>query len=277
MHTPTPTPGAADSRRRHAARVWLVCVLALAAGACGRKAPSFPSGGGAAFPDFAAAYQQATASCRDTKTMTASLALSGKAARTKLRGRIDAGFAAPAKMRLEGRAPFGRPVFVLTADGGRATLVLPRDERVLADAPPEQVVEALAGIALTPDMLRTIVAGCGVSTDPPSAGQLYGGGQAAVTLGSGTAYLRRAGSSWQLVGGARAPLTVVYGDFRNGLPTMVRLRTGTAADLTLRLSQVEINASLDPKAFEATPPERAAPLTLEELRRAGPLGEGAKE
>lgn len=266
MHTPT-----------HAARLWLVGVLAVTAAACGRKAPTFPTGTGSPFPDFSTAYEQATATCRDTKTMTASMALSGKAGRTKLRGRIDAGFAAPAKMRLEGRAPFGRPVFVLTADGGRATLVLPRDERVLTDAPPEQVVEALAGIALTPDTLRTIVAGCGVSTDPPSAGQLYGGGQAAVTLGAGTAYLRRAGSSWHVAGGTRGPLTVFYGDFRDGRPTTVRLRTGAAADLTLRLSQVEINAPLDSKAFEPTPPDRAVPLTLDELRRAGPLGEGVKE
>ena len=43
------------------------------------------------------------------------MALSGKAADTKLRGRIDAGFAAPSRARLEGVAPFGRPVFVLTA------------------------------------------------------------------------------------------------------------------------------------------------------------------
>ena len=60
-------------------------------------------------------------------------------------------------------------------------------------------------------------------------------------------------------------------------PSTVRIRAiqGTAAgsaDLTLRLSQVDINVPLDPRAFEAEIPADAAPLTLEELRRAGPLG-----
>jgi outer membrane lipoprotein-sorting protein len=255
-------------------RRWLALTLCLAAAACGRKAPSFPTGPGAPFPDFASAYEQATAACRGVQTLTTSMALSGKAARSKLRGRIDAGFAAPARMRLEGRAPFGRPVFVLTSDANRATLVLPRDERVLTGAAPEQVIEALAGVALTPDTLRTIVAGCGLSSGTPADGRSYGGDRAAVTLDGGTAYLRRAGSSWRLAGGARDSLTVFYDDVVNGRPTTIRLRTGASTDLTLRLSQVEVNAALDPKVFQATLPEHAVPLTLEELRKVGPLGEG---
>jgi len=258
-----------------------VLALCLAAGACARKAPTFPSGAGTPFPDAASAYEQATASCRSVKTLTASISLSGKAARTKLRGRIDAGFAAPARMRLEGRAPFGRPVFVLTADGDRATLVLPRDERVLSNASPDRIVEALAGVPIGSDSLRTLVAGCGFSTEAPTAGRLYNGGWAAVTVGNGTAYLRRTGSGWQLMGAVREPLTVHYSDFANGRPTTVQLRAaprqGAPADLTLRLSQVDINTSLDPRTFQAEVPEHAVPLTLEELRRAGPLGEASEE
>jgi outer membrane lipoprotein-sorting protein len=258
----------------------LACVLLLAAG-CGGTAPSFPSGSGTPFPEFATAYDEATAACRGVKTLTASMALSGKAARTKLRGRIDSGFAAPAKMRLEGRAPFGRPVFVLTAENDRATLVLPRDERVLANAPPDRVVEALAGVALSPDALRTIVAGCGLSSNAPTAGRTYGSDRAAVTLDTSTMFLRRGRSSWQVMGAERPPLTVFYDDYVNGRPTTIRIRTSghdaASADLTLRLSQVEVNTQLDPRAFEASPPERAAPLTLEELRRAGPLGERGGE
>ena len=51
--------------------------------------------------------------------------------------RIVAGFAAPAQLRLEAPAPFGRPVFVLVARGQDATLVLYRDGRVLRGAPPD--------------------------------------------------------------------------------------------------------------------------------------------
>jgi outer membrane lipoprotein-sorting protein len=259
-----------------ASRGPLLVLVALAAGCATPKPPTFPSGPGTPFPEFASAYANATASCAHVSTFTASLALSGKAGRTKLRGRIDAGFAAPARARLEGVAPFGRPVFVLTADGDRGTLVLPRDERVLADAPPAAIVEALAGVALTPDALRRVVSGCGLSTGEPREGARHGGDLASIALGDGAVFLRRAGDAWQMAGARRDTLTVAYADYANGRPSTVRLVAEAAgavsADLTLRLSQVEINTTIDPKVFQADIPEGADPLTLDELRSAGPLG-----
>jgi hypothetical protein len=120
-----------------------------------------------------------------------------------------------------------------------------------------------------------------LSSTAPTAGRSYGADRASVTLDDSTTFLRRDGSSWHVMGAVRDPLTVFYDDYANGRPTTIRIRTsgrgGTAADLTLRLSQVEVNTALDPKAFQASPPERASPLTLEELRRAGPLGEKGGE
>jgi outer membrane lipoprotein-sorting protein len=251
-------------------------VLSFAAACATPRAPTFPTAGGTPFAEFASAYQQATGSCAGIKTFTASMALSGKAAATKLRGRIDAGFAAPAKARLEGVAPFGRPVFVLTADGGRGTLVLQRDERVLADAPPDQIVDALAGVPLGPDALRRAVSGCGLSSGEPTSGQHHANNLASIALADGTAFLRQGDAAWQMAGATRGPLTVAYADYSNGRPSTIRLRAESggrvSADLTLRLSQVEINTPLDAKVFLAEIPPRAVPLTLEELRRAGPLG-----
>lgn len=204
------------------------------------------------------------------------MGLSGKAGQTKLRGRIDAGFAAPAKARLEGIAPFGRPVFVLTADGARGTLVLQRDERVLADAPPDRIVEALAGVSVGPDALRLAVSGCGLTAGEPSGGRQFPSEVAAVTLADGTAFLHRDNNTWRMAGATRGPLTLSYADYVNDRPSTIHLRAESggrvSADLTLRLSQVEINASLDAKVFEPQIPPRAMPLTLEELRKAGPLG-----
>jgi len=263
--------------KRDARGAWPILALLTLAAACATpKPPTFPSGAGAPFPDFASAYAQATESCSRVNTLTASMALSGRAGRTKLRGRIDAGFAAPARVRLEGIAPFGRPVFILTANGDKGTLVLPRDERVLADAPPEAIVEALAGVALTPDALRRAVSGCGLASGEPTRGELHGSDLASLGIGDGTAYLRRAGDAWQMAGAVRDTLTVAYSDYADGRPSTVRLvsRSGdrVAADLTLRLSQVEINTPLDAKVFEAQIPDRAVALTLDDLRRAGPLG-----
>ena len=74
---------APGSPRRHA------CVLASACGPPPR--PALPTGAGAPFAGFAAAYEQATADCRSVSTITAELGLSGRAGGTKLRGRINAG------------------------------------------------------------------------------------------------------------------------------------------------------------------------------------------
>jgi outer membrane lipoprotein-sorting protein len=243
---------------------------------CAAKPPVLPTGSGAPFPDFAAAYQQATSSCRAVKTITASMAMSGKAGTTKLRGRVDAGFEAPARARLEGIAPFGKPVFILVADGARGTLVLPREDRVLRDAAPDQIVEALAGVRLGPDVLRTAVSGCGLSAGAPSAGETFANGWASITVGGGTVFLRQNAGAWEVAAAASGSLTVHYSDHAAGRPSTIRLRTTsqaqTSADITLRLSDVEINTTLDPRTFQVDLPANPVPLTLDELRRAGPLG-----
>ena len=71
-------------------------------------------------------------------------------------------------------------------------------------------------------------------------------------------------------------VTVLYSDYAAGRPATIRLRATsqgqTSADITLRLSDVEINTTLDARTFQADLPARPVPLTLDELRRAGPLG-----
>ena len=44
------------------------------------------------------------------------------------------------------------------------------------------------------------------------------------------------------------------------------------ADLTVRLSDVNLNVPMDAAVFAVDVPAAAQPLTLDELRRAGPLG-----
>ena len=207
------------------------------------------------------------------------MAMSGKAGNTKLRGRIDGGFAAPGRARLEGIPPFGKPVFVLVADEGKGTLVLTRDDRVLRDAPPEQIVEALAGVALGPDALRTAVSGCGFGATP-AEGRSYSNGWVAAASPDSTTWLRPAAGGWEVAAAERGTVTVLYSDYVNGRPSTIRIRSTSqgkaAADITLRLSDVDINTTLDPKVFDITPdlPQHPIPLTLDELRRAGPLGGG---
>ncbi|MGH9315228.1 MAG: hypothetical protein ACRD1S_18745, partial [Vicinamibacterales bacterium] len=207
----------------------------------------------------------------------AELALSGRAGRTKLRGRVLAGLERPDAVRLEGVAPFGAPAFIFVSEGGRATLLLPRDNRVLRDASPAAVVEALTGMPLAPDALAAALDGCGVPSAAVVSGRLHGDDHAMIRLASKTSvYLRRRSGRWGIAAAIAESYTVEYPESVSDRPARVRVRTkpgaSAAADLSVGLSQVDINTDLDPATFGVDVPADAAPMTLEELRDAGPLG-----
>jgi hypothetical protein len=143
---------------------------------------------------------------------------------------------------------------------------------VLRGSPPAAIVEALAGVALTPSELRAAVAGCGLGVTTPTNGRTFNENWAAVDSTGGTVYLHRVEERWRVGASVRDHLTIQYGDFAGGRAATVYMRT-TVADLALRLSQVEVNAAIDSRAFDIEIPRDALPLSLEELRRAGPLGE----
>lgn len=268
----------AGTRRASLAVVIGVC---LVASACAPTAPALPSGAGAPFSDAASAYTEATSQCRGVRTLSAEIALSGRAGRQKLRARILGGFAEPGRVRLEAPAPFGRPVFTLVVRDGSATLVLNRERRVVRDAPPAALVEALTGVALGPDELRAAVAGCGVGVDQITDGQSYPKDWAVVEGPLGRSWLRRIAGAWRLVASTHDSLEIRYDELASGRPSVVRFRTtptaDAATDLTLRLSQVDINVALGPEVFQVEVPQDATPLTLEELRRGGPLGQSGSE
>jgi hypothetical protein len=208
--------------------------------------------------------------------MAAVLSISGRAGRSRFRANVDAGFEAPGRVRLELPAP-GKPLFTFVANGSESTLVLPREGRVLRNAPPAATLDALAGVPLEPDELREIVTGCGFGSGKPSDGRAFDGGWASVAVDGATNWLRQAGGVWRIAAAARGPVDVRYDDFVNGRPSTIRFRTspqqgGAASDLTIRLSQVDVNEPLGPEVFRVEVPADAKPLTLEELREAGPRG-----
>jgi hypothetical protein len=252
-----------------------VCSVAVIA-SCAPRMITLPSGPGASFPDYASASAEATERCGDVRTMAAILALSGRAAGNRFRANIDAGFEAPARIRLELPAP-GKPYFTFVADGRDATLVLPREGRVLRNAPSVATLEALAGVPLSPRELGAILVGCGFATDKPAGGRAFDGGWAAIDIGDATNWLRQVDGAWRIVAASRGPVDVHYVQFAEGRPVTIRLRASpaqrdAATDLTIRLSQVDINEPLGPEVFRVEIPSDAKPMTLEELRQAGPLG-----
>ena len=264
----------------------LACALCVTA-ACSVPLMKLPAGAGVAAPDASDALAQATAACRGIRTLTVEIGVSGSAAGRRLRVRMLAGIAAPASVRLEALAPFGPPVFFFVANDDDATLLLPRDDRVLEHGRPDAVLDAVAGVPLGAADLYATLTGCAPML-PLASGRDLGADWRVVRLAAGDAgydlYLHREGAAqpWRLVattreGPAQSGWRAEYRDFQNDLPRSIRIaalgadQTGKPAfDLTLALSQLEANVPLDADVFRVDIPQSADPITLDELRSARP-------
>jgi hypothetical protein len=247
----------------------------LAAAACGPTRLTLPTDAGSPLSNLADVHAQVSRACRGVRTFTAELALSGHAGRTRLRGRVVAGFERPASMRLEGVAPFGPPAFILVSRGGEATLLLPRDERVLAGASPQDVLGALTGVALAPADLHAILTGCVVPDPAPRGGRVHANGMASIDLDGGAVlYLARVNGTWQPRAATRQGWDVQYANWQGDFPRTVTLRSmasGLDVELSAAVSQLEANVPLEAAAFAVDVPASTKRLTLDELREAGPL------
>jgi hypothetical protein len=269
----------------------LVLTVAAAAGvaACAPATLRLPEGPWTPAGDSASAVAQATSACAGARTFTAELAVSGRAAGSRLRGRLVAGFERPGRVRLEGVAPFGAPAFVLASRGERAVLWLPRERRAVEGEPVAAVLEALTGLRRSADDLLGLLTGCLVAAPGAQGVAQNPAGWLSVDFGDGvTAFLRQQDGAWRLVAGrskaAGAPeWAVEYGEFLSRFPGVIRLRERAAGapgaeastDLTLRVSQREVNVTLPPAAFDVILPPGTSPMTLDELRGRGPLAEPA--
>jgi hypothetical protein len=276
------------------ARAWAAAgVLAAMTAGCAAVAPlTLPGGSWAPEPGGDAALASATAACGGVRTLTAEIAIRGQVGGQRLRGRVLAGFERGGAIRLEAPAPFGAPFFILTARADRGTLWLPRDRRLLRDAPVADILDAIVGLRRSSDDLLGLLAGCLAAARPVASGdgaRRNPAGWLMATLEDGTvAYLRRDGSTWRLQAGHReaaanaSSWSVNYERFAPTFPDLVRISTvapagtpGPGAVLSLEVSQRETNTPIDARAFEAVAAPDARPMTLDELRRTGPLADRA--
>jgi hypothetical protein len=253
-----------------------VIAIAVAAGACASKRFAAPAGAGTPLADHGGLWQQAAGPCRGVRTLTAELALSGRAGETRMRGRVQAGFA-PGGIRLEGVAPFGQPVFILVATPSGATLLLPRDERVVRAPNASEILDALVGVRLEPGALGAALTGCGVAADP--IGATEHGDVVRFAFADGVVFARRRAGGLRIVAAETQSFLIEYPDaFDAGsvFPRRVRIsRTASGADrvdLTIELAQIETNVDLPAVAFTVDVPPGTIPMTIAQLRSAGPLG-----
>jgi outer membrane biogenesis lipoprotein LolB len=249
----------------------LVCVAALTA--CAARPPARPAAPGLPHPPAVELFAAATARCAGLTTFTGALRLSGKAGVERLRGTLLTGLAAPESLRFEAVAPFGQPFFILAGSGGRATLLLPRDDMVLADAQVPDVLERLTGLRLGAEDLRMLLTACLALPASPRDGLLYGRDWQSVVVGAQTiAYLKTIDGRPRVVAADDGEWRVDYAQYQNDWPRQVRIRSVAGdVDMTAVLEDVSINTAIDSRAFEVTVPPDAAPITLDHLRSVVPL------
>jgi hypothetical protein len=191
-----------------------------------------------------------------------------------LKATVLAGLTAEDQIRLEVPAPFGRAVFILAGTNARSTL-LTRDNRALT-ARADQIVEGLTGLPFGPRALLAVLSGCGISSTELVQARRYD-----VTIGidasEGRVFLRQWNGRWRVAAAELAGLTIVYdlsdGDWPSGLHISSAPNRTPPLTLTVTEHQVEANAVLRASDFSLAVPPDATPLTLEELRASGPLGE----
>jgi hypothetical protein len=263
-----------------------VCLLAaLLACSCARHGLKLPTGTGEPASDGREALAQATASCTAIRTFTAEVRLSGKIQRQRLRAHLIVGVAAPASARVEAVAPIGAPIFIFAARAEDATLLMPRDNRVLEHARSEDVLGAIAGVPLNAEDLRLTLTGCWLPDPPVSAARRFGDTWRVVDMPDKdmvTLHRARIADPWRIVAAERhdkhgGRWRATYDDFQSDLPHAIRISSAgnpSAYDLQLALSQVETNVPLDDDVFRVKIPGDAAPISLDELRHARP---GARE
>ena len=256
----------------------LLTAAALVTVSCSAPLLKLPSGPGALAPDGRGVLEEATAACRRVSAITLEIAVSGSIGGRRARGRLSAGLARPASARIEAVAPFGQPLFIFVASADDATLLLPRDSRVLEHGRPDAVLEAVAGVPLDAPALLAVITGCAVAPDAAGARAL-GETWRVAPDGSDEVYFNRekTGEPWRLVAtvhrAAGAGWRAEYRNFQNGLPQTIRLVSAVSGrfDLQLGLSQIDTNTPLAAAVFRVQIPAAAAPISLDELKESGPL------
>jgi hypothetical protein len=260
-------------------RVLAAFVAAVSGSACASRGAVFvpPVAAGEPAPDAAAVATSAQAACASLRSMTAQAALRGRIGGQRVRGRLDLGVTSEGGARLEAVAPFGL-LFVLAGQADRATLLLTREGRVVRDQPAAEIVEALAGVRVSPQTLLSLAAGCPGAGATLADGRRFPDGLLQASGGDRTVWLRNGPSGPRVVAARVGDLIVEYAEAFTGTePRTLRLRKPNtdpkaAVDLELALSQIEVNSPLDAAAFSIAIPPDAQPITLDELRRSGLLG-----
>jgi hypothetical protein len=260
----------------------LAAIVIVTASCAGRAAFVAPRGAGVAAPEAAAAWSAVATACRAIPSYRSEFALTGRIGDRRIRGlasaRLFTALTTNGSIGLEATVS-GQLLFRLGGTTDTATLLL-RDPNRVVTARPDEILDALIGVPVEPARLLAIVTGC-VSTAESIDRAVRHGDVLEILTADATLYLTPAAAGWQTRAGRFRDVTVDYFAYDRGLPRELRLATtgatGTAVTLDLRVQAVQTGGDLDAALFRVTIPEGAAPISIDELRRVGPLADDARE
>lgn len=272
-----------DRSRGHRHRTRVLALVAVFTAACaGRSGFVVPRGPGAPAPEAAAAWSTVTTTCRATTSYRSEFALTGRIGDRRIRGlasaRLFTALSANGNIGLEASVS-GQLLFRLGGAADQATLLL-RDQNRVATARPSEILDALIGVSIEPARLLAIVSGCVTVTESIDRAVRFGD-VLEIATSDATVYLASAAAGWQARAGRFGNVAVDYFAFERGLPRELRIATigtaGPAVTLDLGVKAVQTNVTLDPAVFRVTVPDGATPISIDELRRVGPLADEARE
>jgi len=259
---------------------FVIFVVSVVITGCGPGTFVPPTGPGESAPEAAAAWTEAIAACRDVRTYSASLRLSGRSADQRLPG-VGAIIALTAQGSIFLQIVGGnRPLLTLAGTADKATYFLHEDNRVV-NARAAEIVETIVGVPISPEQLLAILSGCGVRQFDVQRAVRFGK-RLAVTTTDGQVFLERRTGPWETAAAIVGRLTVQFARRDSRFPTSLRLDAtppgGPGSWINISaIDQLDINTDLAPAVF--APPAAAASattMTLEELRAAGPFSRAGK-
>lgn len=266
-----PTPLRPPSSIRFA-RLWRTAacgLLAVAISGCAGARFVRPTGTPQPFPEADTVWAALSSGCRAVTSARVQLRVSGRIGGQRIPG-LTTGLAVDAtRVAIDARAG-ARRVFSLAGDRSEVVLLRHLDGR-MARGPAGDLLDALVGVRLEPARLLAVLSGC-VAVDPTFQSGDRVGPYARIQTPDTLIYLAPLDRGWRLAGAEFDGVVADYRRLERGWPGEVELRR---PDVSLRLQVVEFerNPRLPAVVFQLPVPAAFVEMSLDELRRDGPLGQ----
>jgi hypothetical protein len=263
-------------RRNAELRALVAATLLVASIGCAGKRFVVPTGAALPRPDGADLWGPLVARCQKIDAFGGQLKASGRVAGNRVPGlQLGVVLGSESRIALEARVS-GTLFFGLRGSAGDATLLLYQEHRVVT-GPVADLLDALVGIAVGPERLLAILAGCvstAAATSADSVGNLV-----RVRTADGEVYLDQSDRGWRVRAGVFDHVVVDYDGGAGEWPTRVRIANEPNHSPDVQLALTVESADRNPRdasIFTARVPDDFERVTIQWVRENGPLSQSRR-